>query len=94
MKKRNRHKGLALLTGEMPLAMRERIEILRVGEERQLVVNGVVRILQYGSEEMILALGKERLIIQGVDLDCMTYVSGAIGVRGIVTQLIFTRGQK
>lgn len=94
MRKWNRHKGLALITGEMPIATREKIEIIRMGEERQLIVNGVVRILQYGSEEMILALMKDQLVIRGIELDCTTYVSGAIGVRGRVEQLIFTRGQK
>ena len=94
MKKWNRHKRIDWLKGEMPLATRERIEIIRAGEERQLIVNGVVRILQYGAEEMILALGKEELTIQGERLNCTTYVSGGIGVSGSVERLIFNRGQK
>lgn len=94
MKRWNLKSKFFTMIGELPIGEREKIEIVRVGGERQLIVNGITRILHYGTDKMILALGKERLEIMGEGLDCMTYVSGAIGIRGQVDRVVFGGQEK
>ncbi len=94
MMKWRSHKKRLFAENEMPIIAYEKIEITRIGRERHLIVNGIVHLLQYGSQEMILALKHGQLTIRGKDLNCTTYISGAMGVRGIVDELIFARDEK
>lgn len=90
MRKNRKRKGVfGIAPIELPIAEREKIEIVRDGNDRKIVLNGVKRILQYDPLCMIFSLGKERLEIRGTGLDCVFYISGAIGIRGKIQSVVF-----
>lgn len=84
-------RGSFFHTTELPLSERERIEIVRVGERRRVVLCGVKRILQYGEKEMTFRLRGECVAIAGEGLSCTFYADGAVGVMGKVYSLRFLR---
>ena len=77
----------------LPIGEQEKIEITKKGNARSLLVEGVKRILLYGDEEMVFSLTKERLVVRGNELDCVNYVSGAIGVVGSIYSIAFVEGE-
>lgn len=90
MRKNRKRKGIfGIAPIELPTAEREKIEIVRDGSGRKIVLNGVKRILQYDPLCMIFSLGKECLQIHGMGLDCVFYISGAIGIRGKIQSVVF-----
>ncbi|MBQ8175342.1 MAG: YabP/YqfC family sporulation protein [Clostridia bacterium] len=89
MRKDREKKRVFSSSGELPITEREKIEIVRVGRDRRIVINGIKRILQYDRSCMAFSLGKERLEIHGEELDCISYISGAIGISGKIRELCF-----
>jgi hypothetical protein len=77
----------------LPIGEQDRIEITRKGSTRLMLVEGVRQILLYGAEEMAFLLKKERLIVRGRDLDCVSYASGAIGITGEFSSVSFEEGE-
>lgn len=76
-------------SGELPLLEREKIEIVRRGRERQAVLSGVARILQYDPACMIFLRGRNKVEIHGEGLECVFFISGAVGVCGCIRKIIF-----
>ena len=72
----------AFLNDGLPMGECNRIEMTRMGGGRLMLVEGVRQILLYGAEEMAFLMKKERLIVRGKNLDCVSYASGAIGITG------------
>ena len=68
-----------------------RIEIREVGEEKELLILGVNRILRFGEEEMAFSRRRDEVHIVGRRLNCVSYASGAIGLRGQLESLTFRR---
>ena len=80
---------------ELPIAEGGRIEIIEVGESKELLILGVVRILRFGQECMSFARRRDEVTISGASLCCISYASGAIGIRGRVEEIAFRgRGEK
>lgn len=77
-------------TADAPSLEREKIEIVRSGRGRRILLCGVKRILRYGEKEMIFALQKEKIVISGSCLVCTAYSDGAISVGGTVESVSFT----
>lgn len=76
---------------ELPSWEREKIEIVRSGKGRRILLCGVKKILRYGEAEMIFALQKERVSITGKCLVCTAYADGAVSVSGNVEAVSFSR---
>lgn len=90
MKRRRRHaprEGLPLFEGA-------RVEVVLHGRDKQLTVTGVVRILEYGEERMRFLMKKGELLLEGHDLACTLYTSGAIGIFGRLSTLSFLEGKE
>lgn len=85
-------RNLFKLNNGLPMGEREKIEITRQGARRSVIVEGIRQILLYGTEEMVFLMAKERLVICGKELDCVNYVSGAIGICGEITSIAFVQG--
>ncbi len=77
------------LFGELPFGETERVEIVRIGAKRLARIYGVRQVLDYSSEKIGLAMKKERLVIEGQELACITYAGGAIGIEGKILQVSF-----
>ena len=92
-KKKGRLAAL-LATSEMPIAERERIEIVRVGRGRRVLLCGVRRILQYSAEKMMFALRQETVSVTGKELTCTAYADGAVSVCGGVQSISFTQEER
>lgn len=72
------------------LASGIRIEIR--GQNR-LLLQGCKKILKYGEQEMLLDLGKTRLRVCGERLWCTSFISGALGVGGLIRSVCFEEGR-
>ena len=94
MKKRKREVLSRMFVSDIPIGERERIEITRRGGVRSILIEGIEGILLYGAEQMIFALKDGRLEIYGRELDCTTYISGAIGITGDILSLSFCEDSK
>ena len=81
--------GALFDTAELPSWEREKIEIVRSGKGRRILLCGVKKILRYGETEMIFALREERVVISGKCLVCTAYADGAVSVGGTVDALSF-----
>ena len=88
---KRKHRSLPLQEPVL-CAEKQKIEIILQGQQRYITIDHVKKILQYSTEVMIFSLGTECLEIQGVNLDCATYVSGAIGITGEIICIRFTKG--
>lgn len=75
---------------EMPIFEGGRIEVTESGAEKELLILGVHRILRFGEEEMIFARKRDRVSVCGRALVCISYASGAVGIRGQVSSLFFS----
>ena len=88
-----RYKGSVnrFFNGLVELSFREaeKIEITGKGVRRKVVLEGVRRILQYGEEEIRLERADGCVAVHGRMLDCVSYVSGAIGISGEIEALVF-----
>lgn len=73
----------------LPLGENEKIEIVRNRKSRTVLIEGIRQILLYGTDEMAFSISSGRLIIHGKGLDCVSYVSGAIGITGEISSLLF-----
>lgn len=71
---------------------KQKIEVVLQGKQRYITIDHVKKILQYSTEVMGFSLGTEYLEIQGANLDCATYVSGAIGITGEIICIRFAKG--
>ena len=89
MKTSKKQRVSRLFAPDIPIGESERIEITKRGGMRSILVEGIEGILLYGAEQMIFALKEGRLEIYGRELDCTTYVSGAIGITGDIRSLSF-----
>lgn len=81
----------SMLTGPigLPVGENEKIEIVRKGKSRSVLIEGIRRILLYGTDEMAFSMPGGQLVIHGKGLDCISYVSGAIGITGEIASLSF-----
>lgn len=62
---------------------------LTLSGQRELTVRGCHRILQYGEEEIVLAVGKTALHVVGRNLLCAAFGHGGITVKGNIASLCF-----
>lgn len=90
-KKHRSIRQLLSISDGLPIGEKERIEISRTGERRSVLIEGVRRILLYGAEEMVFLMSGELLTVQGRELDCVTYVSGAMGIVGEIRTVSFSK---
>lgn len=79
-----------LPAGDIPLAECEKIELVRVGRERRLLLCGVRRIVAYDAACMTFRLKGECVSVEGGDLRCTTYSGRTVGVQGDVRAIRFT----
>lgn len=79
---------------EMPLFEREKIEIVRKGKHRCILLCGVQRILQYDESEMKFALRQESVSVIGKNLICTTYADGAVSVEGDMESIRFHKTEE
>ena len=54
----------------------------------EAVITGCRRILHYGEEQMILALDKGSLRVEGKGLFCFSFEGGALTLRGCISALL------
>ena len=83
--------GKVFEEAELPSWEREKIEIVRSGKGRRILLCGVQKILQYGEAQMVFALRKERVSILGRCLVCTAYADGAVSVGGVVESVVFSK---
>ena len=76
---------------ELPIAEGGRIEIIEAGEYKELLILGVARILRFGEDCMCFARRRDEVTVSGASLCCVSYASGAVGIRGRVDMLSFRR---
>lgn len=62
---------------------------IEIKGQNRLLLEGCRKILKYGEQEMLLDLGKTRLRVCGERLWCTSFISGALGVGGQITSVIF-----
>ncbi len=78
--------------GGLPLIEDGRVEIILRKKEKEILVTGVLRILEYGDTRMLFAIKGGHLLVEGQSLDCATYQSGALSIVGRVDTLSFEEG--
>ncbi len=78
----------------LPLSEGGRIEITEVGGEKELLILGVSRILRFGEEEMAFARRRDQVYVFGRKLACISYASGAIGLRGELVSISFRKKEE
>lgn len=76
---------------ELPFLESGRVEIVDAGGCKELLILGVVRILRFGEEKMAFARRHDNITVEGSALSCVSYASGAVGIRGQVSALFFSR---
>lgn len=89
MKRKSEKSKVQSPSAALPISENGRIEIRDVGGEKELLILGVSRILRFGEEEMAFARRHDELRIKGQRLACVSYASGAIGLRGELEQILF-----
>lgn len=89
MKGKEKKQNLSAPRGELPLFENGRIEITDACGCKELLILGVVRILRFGEERMSFARRQDNVTVEGSGLCCVSYASGAVGIRGKVTLLSF-----
>jgi hypothetical protein len=91
MKGKERSASTARLPRELPIIEGGRIEITEVGADKELLILGVSRILRFGDDCMCFARRRDEVTVSGSSLSCISYASGAVGIRGKVEGLSFRR---
>ncbi len=91
MKAKERTSSPLRVPRELPLFEGGRIEITEVGAEKELLILGVCRILRFGDDCMSFARRRDEVTVSGTSLSCISYASGAVGIRGKVAGLSFRR---
>ena len=62
--------------------------------QHELVVRGCKKILSYGKESIVLALGKTALEIRGEELFCAAFGARCVTVTGRIVSLTFEEAKK
>lgn len=91
MKGKERSASLLHPPRELSLFEGGRIEITEAGADKELLILGVTRILRFGEECMSFARRRDEVTVSGNSLSCISYASGAVGIRGRVDALSFRR---
>ena len=95
--KNKKHGGLRsmfFMSDGLPIGEKEKIEIVKKGKYRSVLIEGVRGILLYGTEEMAFSTSDGRVELLGRDMECTNYVSGAVGITGEISTLAFvTEGE-
>ena len=90
MKEKEKRVRMGAPRGELPLFEGGRIEIVEVGGCKELLILGVLRILRFGEERMAFSRRRDCVTVEGSALACISYASGAVGIRGNVSTLSFS----
>ena len=56
-----------------------------------MTVRGCRRVVKYSPDEVVLKMKRETIVIGGKRLRCLTYLSGAIVIEGMIDALGFSR---
>lgn len=67
---------------------------IEIRGQNRLLLQGCRKILKYSEQEMLLDLGKTRLRILGERLWCTSFISGALGVSGYMTAVLFEKEER
>ena len=90
----NGKEARSALPKELPLFEGSRIEITEAGTDKELLIVGVQRILRFGDACMAFSRRHDNVTVEGKRLSCISYASGAVGIRGRVSLLSFSEKEE
>lgn len=79
-------------TAETPKLSHSRLELIGGGKRRILRMEGVKKILLCREDCVKASLAHETITVEGRALLCLTYMTGAVEVSGVILSLSFSEG--